>query len=289
MRRMIDTHCHVNFHAFKDDMEAVIRRSLESGVLMIAIGTQKDTSRKALEVAETHDGVWASVGEHPSHLYAQEFHDADEVPEIATVKTRGEAFDADFYIELAKHPKCVAIGECGLDFYRLPEYLSHEEIIAKQKEVTRAHFDIADEVHKPLIIHCRDAHKDQAEIIEEYVSAGKIEKRGVIHCFTGTMDEAQRYLDLGFLISFTGIITFPPRKGEGTFSAIQHVVRELPLEKIMIETDAPYLAPVPHRGERNEPAFVVEVARKIAEIKNVTLETVVEATTRNAEQLFGIR
>ena len=285
---LIDTHCHVHFHAFKEDMEAVIQRSLASGVAMITVGTQKDTSRKALEVAEAHDGVWASVGEHPSHLHAQAFHDSDEAPETADVKTRHEEFDSAVYLEMAKHPKCVAIGECGLDYYHLPENLPREEVIAKQKEVTRAHFNIAEATGKPLIIHCRDAHADQAEIIEEYVKAGKLAKRGVIHCYTGTLAEARRYLDLGFLISFTGIITFPPRKNEGGVSPLQKVVQAIPLEKIMVETDAPYLAPVPRRGKRNEPAFVEAVARKIAELKGISAEDVARITTKNAENLFGI-
>ena len=285
---LMDTHCHINFHAYKDDREAVIRRSLDAGVFIIAVGTQKDTSRKAIEAAEAHEGVWASVGEHPSHLHAQTFYDPDETPETANVKTRQETFDPPYYLELAKHPKCVAIGECGLDYFHLPENLPREEVVAKQKEVLRAHFDLADTLGKPLIIHCREAHADQTKIIEEYVGIGKLAKRGVVHCFTGTFEEALHYLDLGFLISFTGIITFPPRKNEGAISPLQKVVRALPLEKIMVETDAPYLVPVPHRGERNEPAYVADVARKIAELKGISMEEVAEITTKNAEKLFGI-
>ncbi|HBR80057.1 MAG: Hydrolase, TatD family [Candidatus Uhrbacteria bacterium GW2011_GWF2_44_350] len=286
--KLIDTHCHIHFNAYKQDMDEVIKRSLNASVFMITVGTQQDTSRRAVEVAEKYDGVWAAIGLHPSHTSEQSFEDDDELP-TATIKTRSEEFDPDFYRELAKSKKVVAIGECGLDYYHLPEDFPIEEAKAKQKIALRAQLDLADELGLPLIIHSRAAHADQIAVLREYITAGKLAKRGVTHCFTGTIEEAQDYLNLGFLISFTGIITFPPRKSEGSISPLQKVVQQIPLEKVMIETDAPYLAPPPYRGKRNEPAYVVEVARKLAELHRKSLDEVIEVTTRNAENFFQIK
>lgn len=300
---MIDTHCHVHFNAYKEDMDDVVRRTLEKGVRMITVGTQATTSANGLRLAERHEGVWASVGLHPNHLCEQEFYDEQEGDAVpgeshptpgvlgtpgVRIKTRCETFDHATYLELARHPKCVAIGECGLDYYRLPEHLDRVELIAQQKVSVRQQFDLAHEVGLPVIIHCRDAHADQQAIIREYAEAGKLQRRGVIHCFTGTLEEAKAYVELGFLISFTGVITFPPRKSEGPISPLQTVVRDLPIEHMMIETDAPYLTPVPHRGERNEPWMVTFVAEKISELKKVSLEEVSHVTTENAKRLFGI-
>jgi len=307
---MIDTHCHVHFNAYKDDMDEVIKRSLEKGVFMITVGTQKDTSRNGLDVAEKYDGLWASIGLHPNHTCEQTFFDDDELPpeEQATpkIQTRCEGFDLDYYRDLAQHPKCVAIGECGLDYYRIPESANREEVIEKQKRELCKQFDLASEVHLPVIIHCRDAHTDQAEIIREYIENGKLTRRGVVHCFTGTREEAQAYIEMGFFISFTGIITFPPRKSDAPsallrsatggrassgnihLSPIQKVVQDLPLGSILIETDAPYLTPEPHRGERNEPWMVRFVAEKIAALKGISAAEVDRVTTENAKRLFQI-
>jgi TatD DNase family protein len=274
-------------------MDAVIRRSLEKGIGMITIGTQLDTSQKALEIAETYDGLWATVGMHPSHLCAQEFVDDEELdPSLQqTICSKGHTFDPKDFLPLAKHPKCVAIGECGLDYYHIPENVNREEVIAKQKQTLREQLDLASQVELPVVIHCRDAHEDQLEILQEYEKQGKLIKHGVAHCFTGTLQQAQDYLALGFLVSFTGIITFPPRKKDvlpNGLSPLQEVVRQLPLESFMVETDAPYLSPEPFRGERNEPWRAEYVAKKIAEIKNISFEEVCEATTQNAKKLFGI-
>ena len=310
---LVDTHCHVHFNAYRQDMDEVIERTLSKGVFMITVGTQSTTSANGLKVAERYDGVWAAVGLHPNHLCEQEFFDEEELEFNATfvaseqdgtsagggsgfagkvplnkIKTRCESFDHDYYLNLARHPKCVAIGECGLDYYRMPENIDRDELIAKQQATIRAHFDLASEVGLPVIIHSRAAHEDQLSVIREYVEAGKLEQRGVIHCFTGTIEEARQFIDLGFLISFTGIITFPPRKTEGLISPVQTVVRDLPLECIMVETDAPYIAPVPHRGKRNEPWMVEYVAKKIAELKGISVEEVAEVTSRNARKMFRI-
>jgi TatD DNase family protein len=292
---LYDTHCHVHFNAYKNDMDDVIKRTLQKGVFMITIGTQKDTSRSGLEIASRYDGLWASVGLHPNHLTRQAFWDDEELPpeEQATdlIRTRAETFDPVYYRELARHPKCVAIGECGFDYYRIPNDVDVEEIKRVQEAAVRGQFDTASETDLPVIVHCRDAHEMQTRVIREYVDAGKLARRGVVHCFTGTFEEARVYIDLGFYISFTGVITFPPRKGEADeegLSPLHRIIRALPLEKILVETDAPYLTPIPFRGKRNEPWYVQFVAEKVAELKQVSVEEVAEQTTANAKKLFRI-
>ncbi len=291
--KLIDTHCHVHFNAYKKDSDEVIRRSLDAGILMITVGTQTDTSRKAIEVANKYDGVWATVGLHPNHLCEQEFMDPNEIEEISTVKTRCEKFNPEDYREMAKDPKVVAIGEFGLDYFHLPEQLDRDQLIADQKESMLAELDFADELDLPVIIHSRDSHDDQIALLKDYIGKGKLARRGVVHCYTGTLEQAEKYFELGFLISFTGIITFPPRRSEISagveLTEIQEVVKKVPLDKIMVETDAPYLSPVPQRGKRNEPAYVQHVAEKIAELKGMSLEEVIETTGNNAQKLFNIK
>jgi len=281
---LFDTHCHIQFHSYKNDIDEVIKHTLEKGVFMITVGTQSDTSRTGLEIAEKYDGVWASIGLHPYHLHEQEFGDENE-----TVHTRTEKFDLDLFRKLAQHPKCVAIGEFGLDYFHMPPNVSRDEVIREQKETVRAQFDLATEMNLPVIIHCRDAYEDQLEMVEEYVQAGKLTKRGVVHCFVGTQEIADRFLELGFYISFTGILTFPPRKGEkgeDGLSPIQRIAKNVPLDRLLVETDAPYLTPAPHRGERNEPWMVQFIAEKIAELKGIKFEEVARVTTENAKKLF---
>ncbi len=278
---LVDTHCHIHFRAYDDDRDAVIRRAREARVHMITVGTDRATSEAAVKLASAHNDIWATVGLHPNHLFPYP-HDTDEEPAVTV-----EQFDVEIYRALAKQDTVRAIGECGLDFYRIPENLDAAQVQKTQEEVFRSHLDLANELQLPVIIHCRDAHGAVRRILSEYVASGKLLRRGVIHCFTGTRAEAEAYLPLGFSISFTGIITFPPRKGQT--ETVSDVVRALPLEQILIETDAPYLAPVPHRGKRNEPAYVQFVAQKIAEIQQTSLHEVAAVTTKNAEVLFGLR
>lgn len=285
MTQLIDSHCHVHFNAYKDDMDEVIKRSLEKGVSMITVGTQKDTSAYGLEVAAKYEGVWATIGLHPNHTTEQEFWDDDELPpeEQATpkIKTRSERFDMDYYRKLAEHPKCVGIGETGLDYYRIPETADREEVMRVQEETVNAHFDLATEADLPVVIHCRDAYPRQAEMIKEHIEKGGLAKRGVIHCFTGTYEEAKAFLDLDFYISFSGIVTFAKE--------LQEVAKQVPLERMLVETDAPYLTPAPDRGKRNEPWRVQYVAQKIAELKEVSLEEVAKQTLLNTEKVFDIK
>lgn len=290
--RFIDTHCHVHFQAYKEDMDRVVQRSLDAGVGMITVGTQSTTSRNGLALAEKYEGVWTTIGLHPNHLHAQEFADENELDEndpqrtagldfvSPKIKTRAEQFDPEYYRELAKHPKVVAIGEFGLDYYRVPPGVDVEQMKRDQAESVQAQLTFATEVSKPVVIHCRDAHADQIALLKAEIANGGLARRGVIHCFTGTAEEAARYREIGFLVSITGIVTFA--------KSLQAVVKEIPLDHMMIETDAPYLTPNPYRGKRNEPYYVEYVAQTVADLKGISLDEVAQVTTENARRLFTL-
>lgn len=282
---LIDTHAHVNFNDFKNDAKEVIKRALDENVWMINVGAERKTSERAVNMAEEYDeGVYAAVGLHPSHLVEQDV-EYKESGELIKYKSKPEEFDCNFYFNLAKNKKVVGIGECGLDYSRTSDEKSRE----KQKEVFIKHLELAKEVNKPIIIHCRDAHDDLLKILlnrQPATSMWQVDG-GVMHFFTGTLEQAKKYIELGFYISFSGVITFPLRKGE-TASAYDEIIKNIPSERILLETDCPYVAPVPHRGKRNEPAYVKYMAHKIAELKGVSFREMAEQTTRNARRLFGI-
>jgi len=276
---LIDTHAHVNFIDFKSDSKEVIKRALDENIWIINVGAESKTSERAVKMAEEYkEGVYAAIGLHPSHLVEQDV-EYKENEEIVKYKSKPEEFDYDFYLNLAKNKKVVGIGECGLDYFRT----SDESLKEKQKEVFIKHLKLAKEANKPIIIHCRNAHDDLLKILHLAVKPPS----GVMHFFTGTLEQAKKYIGLGFYISFSGVITFPPRKGE-IVGAYDEIIKNIPLEKILVETDCPFVAPVPHRGKRNEPAYVKYVAQKIAEIRGVSFEKVTEQTTKNAKRLFGI-
>jgi TatD DNase family protein len=276
---LIDVHTHTQFAAFEGDQDAVIQRALDSNIWMINVGTQIDTSRAAIETAcRFTAGVFAAAGLHPIHT-DRSYHDAQEFGEEdanSGFTSRGEEFNFDAYLELAKDRKVVAIGECGLDYYRS----SDEKARKKQEEVFRKHIELSLEVKKPLMIHCRHAFGDLIKILDSYFDFRQSEKSGVIHFFSGTIDDAKKLMALGFSFSFGGVITFARDYDE--------VVRYIPLDRIFVETDAPYVTPQPWRGGRNEPFYVTEVAKKIADIKGVPYDEVAEQTTENAKLLFRI-
>lgn len=279
---LIDTHCHLQFNAYKDDADEVIRRSFDAGVKMIVVGSQKTTSERAVDLAQKYNGIWAVVGLHPIHVSSQEV-DEEEI----RFKSHEEKFDYDFYKKLASRPKVVGIGETGFDFYHLPKTLTFEEVKKRQEESFLAQISLADELNLPLAIHCREAHDFLLTNLKKYIQEGKLKKRGVAHCFSGDWDLARQYLDLGFYLGFTGVITFQPRTSQRQkFETTWEVVKKTPLDRILIETDAPYLAPEPYRGQRNEPAYVKFVAQKIAELKNLSYEEVAEQTFKNALRMF---
>lgn len=272
---LIDTHAHVNFRAFRDEEERVIKRALEQNVWMINVGSQIGTSQRALEMAQKYpEGVFAAVGLHPAHLQSGEVEAyADEFEEV-TFQSRFEEFDVKAYKELAQNEKVVAVGEAGLDYYRIDK--NNAELIKKQKEVFEKQIELALELNKPVLIHCREAHNDVLEILKKY--QGKLS--GVIHSFSGRWSQAEQYLATGFYLGFNGIITFA--------RDYDRVVREMPLEKLLLETDCPYLTPIPYRGQRNEPAYVKFVAQKIAELRGIAFDELTEQTTQNAKKLFNI-
>lgn len=268
--KYVDVHTHVHFEAFAVDREEVLRRAREAGVAMITVGTQKDTSRAAVELARASEDVFAAVGLHPIHTSAS-FHDEAELGAGGKEFTsRGEVFDYDAYKSLAEDPKVVAIGECGLDYYRLAA-----DTKKRQAEAFSAHIALANELKKPLMLHIRNAYDDALAMLRREAVV-----RGNVHFFAGDWGIAKQFLDLGFTLSFTGVITFAQDYDE--------VVRNAPLEMIHAETDAPYVAPIPHRGKRNESAYVIEVVRKIGAIKGLSMETVAEALRANARRVFGI-
>lgn len=278
---IIDTHCHLNFKVFRDDADEVIARALASETWMILVGSEMNTSKRAVEYANRYpQGVYAAVGLHPTHLEAQ-LAEGDDY----AFTTKGEIFDLEAYRELAKQPGVVAIGETGLDYYHLPEGIDEAEVKNRQKKVFIEHLTLARELKLPIIIHCREAHEDLIDLLEKYKSEhselfARGEVWGVMHCFSGDLRLAQIYFDLGLYISFTGLITFARNWDE--------LLKVMPVDKFLVETDAPYMAPTPYRGKRNEPSWVVEVAKKIAEIKGLTLAEITENSTNNAKKLFKL-
>lgn len=283
--RLFDTHTHVNFQAFREDADEVIKRALGERTWMINVGTMFETSRKAVEMAEQYsDGVYAAVGLHPIHLFE---HHVDE--EETTVYGRGEEFNLDSYKDLVlRSPKVVAIGEFGLDYYRMPSGEDSEVVKKIQQEIFLQHLELARAVDKPFMIHCRpspgtnDAYEDILRILKSKISNLKSAIKFEIHCFTGDWSIAQEFVKRGAYIALGGIITFD-KTGRS-----EEVVKNLPLEYTILETDAPYLTPVPHRGKRNQPSYVKFVAEKFAEIKGLEVHEVEKVTTENARKLFGI-
>jgi len=283
--KYIDIHSHVNFKAFDEDRDVVIQRALDASTVVINVGTQADTSRVAVELADKYsEGVYAIVGLHPIHTGAS-YHDEKELgvggKEFAS---RGEVFDKEIYREFLRNPKVVGVGECGLDYYRMDE-----ESIEKQKIAFIQQIELANEFNKPLMLHIRNQPTVRQVIPKEntrnaYFEALEILKqhakvKGDVHFFAGDLEVAQAFLDFGFTLSFTGVITFTTDYDE--------VIRNTPLHMIMTETDSPYVTPVPHRGKRNEPSYVKEVVKKIAQIKNLPEEEVARSIITNAKRVFG--
>jgi len=252
---LIDTHAHLDFHNFDTDREDVLLRARETGVTrIINIATSLATSRLAIALADQYEAVWATVGVHP--------HDSNEVSEEVLAELRS----------LYQHPKVVAVGEIGLDYYRM------YQPVDVQKKAFRRQLELALALNAPVIIHTREAEADLLEMLLEIKSN---DWAGVFHCFPGDIKMANQVLEMGFHISFTGSITFKNFKGKP-------VIQSIPLERLLLETDCPFMTPVPHRGKRNEPAYVHFVGQKIAEFKEVPFEAVVRQTSANAEHLFKI-
>lgn len=282
--KLIDTHCHINLNAFREDGAEAIKRAFEVGVVVVNVGTQIDTSRQAVKLLEQFsENVYAVVGLHPVHTYQHDYEDEEEVK----FKTREEGFDYGLYKQLADNPRVVGIGECGLDYYRLPDDRDHAEIKQLQRAAFLSQLKLAQELDKALCIHCRpsDGTMDAYEDIYVMLKDAKQEKpdlRFEIHCYTGDLPTVLKFVELGAYIGINGIITFD-KTGRS-----EQVIKGIPLESMVLETDAPYLTPAPHRGKRNEPAYVGLVAEKIAEWKDVSVDEVARVTTANACKLFNI-
>src|SRR4030042_1838921 len=307
---MIDTHAHLNFNAYKDDADEVIRRSLDAGMEIINVGSNYATSKRAVEMAEKYErGIYASIGLHPIHLETglvkikpdksesiltgEEIHPHTTTrtdPEVNSegtgssfgvgvqFKTTEEFFDYDKYKRLAESSKkVVAMGEIGLDYYYRPKTKTKlEEFKQKQKKVFSEQLNLAVELDLPVIFHCRMAHDDLLEILNSRFKIHDSRFRGVVHCFTGNWEQAQKYMEMGFSLGFNGIIFKMD---------LDDIIKKAPLDKILAETDCPYLTPSPMEG-RNEPLNVKYVAEKIAELKNLDVKQVPDITTKNAKELF---
>lgn len=275
---MIDSHCHIQFNAYKDDAVAVIKRCQDKGVILNCVGSQRDTSVRAVEYAEKYENIYATVGLHPIHLFSTE---VDE--EENKFQSREEIFDYEFYKKLASHPKVVGIGECGLELFHLPKGADKKEILRKQREGFLAQYKLAKELDLPIVIHVRDAHQEMIKVLQ---SLGE-PVRGVVHCYTSNWQYAKQYLNLGLYLGFTGVITFPAKKtNPQPQEELLEVVEKCPIDKILIETDAPYLAPQAYRGKKCEPWMVAEVAKKISEIKKLDTKEVAQITEQNTRKLF---
>ncbi|MBN1474237.1 MAG: TatD family hydrolase [Syntrophaceae bacterium] len=252
---LIDSHAHLEMSEFDHDRRDVIGRALSAGVeYIITVGTNLELSQKAISLAAEYDNIFATVGIHPHDAAAAD----DEI--LRQIK------------ELARQPKVVAYGEIGLDFFR---NISPPQ---KQVEVFSRQMEIARELNLPIIIHDRDAHEQVLRMVEE---SGI--RRGVFHCFSGDAKMAKKCVDLGFYISIPGTVTFDKAK------KITDVVENVPLEYILLETDCPYLTPVPYRGKRNEPSFIVHTSKKVAQIKSLPWQDVARAAADNTKKLFGLK
>ena len=254
--RLIDSHCHLNYEGLAERQDEVLANARAAGVTgFLNISTRQREWNDVIAVAEANADVWATVGVHP--------HEADAHPDLG----------AAALTEAASHPSVIGIGECGLDYY----YDKSDR--AAQRERFAAHIEAARTTGLPLVVHTRDAEEDTAEILGAAVEKGGV--IGVLHCFTGSQQLARKALDLGFFISLSGIVTFKNARD------LQETAKLVPDDRLLVETDSPFLAPVPHRGQTCEPAFVADTARFVADLRGVPVETLAEQTTANFFTLFG--
>lgn len=271
---LIDTHAHLNFNAFKNDADETAKRTLDNNVWFINVGSEYRTSERAILMAEKYsEGIYAAIGIHPIHLSEIVFKDKVDKDEEVEFNPSVEEFEEERYLKLAESKKVVAIGEIGLDYFH------NSENKEKQKEIFIKQIDMAMKLNLPIIIHCREAHNDVIEILKGNKKIYGEKLRGVVHCFSGRLSQAKIYTqELGFFLGFNGIITFD--------RSYDKVLRKIDLKYILLETDCPYLTPVPFRGKRNEPAYIRYIVEKMAQIKEKTCEEISKSTTYNARKLF---
>jgi len=253
---LVDSHCHLNYAGLAERQEEVLAAARARGVQgFLNISTRQTEWGEVVAAAERHSDVWASIGVHP--------HEADAHPDLG----------ATALVEAAAHPRVVAIGECGLDYY----YDKSDR--AAQRERFGAHIEAARQTGLPLVVHTREAEEDTAEILTREVGQGGV--GGVLHCFTGSAELARTALDLGFYISISGIVTFKNAR------ELQEVAKTIPQDRLLVETDSPFLAPVPHRGQTCEPAFVADTAAFLSDLRDEPLDELAAATTSNFFRLFA--
>lgn len=274
--KYIDTHAHLNFESYDLDRSTLISEIKDNNITVINVGTHQQSSRFAVELADQHDHLYAIVGLHP--VYVAPANEPQEKESHLCLES--EKFDIDFYSRLAQSsPRVVGIGECGLDYFR-----NSIDTKDQQKVVFRQQIELALELDLPLMLHVRpsadsmDAYHDVLDILREYKGRGNL--RGQAHFFAGTVDIAEKFIELGFYISFTGVITFA--------RMYEKIVAAIPLDKILSETDAPYVSPHPYRGQRNKPSHVREVLAKIARIKKIDESEMAEQVMNNAKNLYRL-
>lgn len=257
---LIDAHCHLQAEEFDADRDSVLQRCRERGMICVVVGNQLEDSQKAVELAESHEGIFATVGLHPMFVAEEEFDEAAMA-------------------RLLEHPRVVAVGEIGLDYYRLWADSPEEERKAKHAQQALLHrqLDLARRFQKPVVLHCRDAYEDLLKSIRDYADVPMM-----LHTFLGEASVAEQFLAAGLFLSFSGIVTFEDEE------PLIETVKAVPLERMMIETDAPHLSPVPLRRKRNEPVFIEATAKKIADLKGISVEAVIDQSSRNAKAFFRL-
>jgi TatD DNase family protein len=250
MPEYIDIHSHTFFPNFKNDQKEIENKALENNVWFMNVGTDLQSSKRSIEIAEEYqNGVFACIGLHPTH-------------------SNEEKFDIEEYRKLVSNPKVKAIGECGLDYFRMEKDTKEEQI-----EIFKKQIELSIESDKPLMLHIRDAYEDSLSVLKQYPKS-----KGNVHFFAGDYETAKKFIDIGFTLSFTGVITFA--------NSYDEVIKNIPLNMIMSETNSPFVAPIPYRGKRNEPIYVKEVVKKIAEIRGEDIEKVKTAIIANAKRVF---
>jgi len=256
MPRYFDIHSHLNISDYSSDLDKVVKRLKETETHTIVIGTDFESSKNAVDLADKYAEIYACIGIHP-------------------VDNSRQSFEKEKFEKLVKHPKTVAVGECGMDFFHADKTQDYE----RQKKLFLDQVEFALVHNKPIMVHARDAYKELLEILEPIKKEYGTKLRGNVHFFAGSAEVAQKFFDIGFAISFTGVITFTHDYNE--------IIKSAPLHMIMSETDAPYVAPIPYRGKRNEPSYVSEVVKKIAEIRGEDAEAVRAALVNNALSMIG--
>ncbi|MBU0625361.1 TatD family hydrolase [Patescibacteria group bacterium] len=270
---LIDTHAHLDDSVYKQDLDIVIRQAVNEGVWIITVGNDYETSIQAVKIAEKYPNVYASIGFHPLKIGG-------------TLQAEDKLVDVGRYIELARHPKVVALGETGLDFHDLPqgrkksnEYQLAERIKDNQRKVFAWFLEMSRELRLPLLLHCRDAHDEMLKLLETWDRATSgFDARGVIHCFSGNWKQARRYFNLDFMISVTGIISHGGYQGE--------LLKKAPLSRLLAESDCPYSTPTPWSIRRNEPAYIKQVAANLASLRKISVIEVEQQLSANAKKVF---